>query len=511
MFRLSPITLGMFLFMFACKAEHHDKQEDAASSSHTETIQPSKDAGTQTSISVELGMEQAIPFQRESKFQLTPEQETCVATYPNLKAENIRTGVSIAGVEGTAVFYPPCSDSIKTNCITTAEHPAAKMDGLAAKVIEGQSVLGVAGTGVALHEECTAANQSNCIATSTYKTIDLSSKNADGAVGLNSGNVNTRMLIASAFEYWDENGTRYTNTGDANILAANIDTGISIFGVTGTADPPPDCNSIGTAGTWVLVPGDPDFGTDDFCVMKYEAKNSSNTPVSEAAGNPWGSIDQQDAITECASLGNGFHLLTNDEYMTIASNLANVASNWSGNAVGSGNLYRGHSDSDPASACPADADDLKAFVETDCTAQAAGGTESSESTQRRTMTLSNGNVIWDLSGNVREWTSYFNNEDKPTPNDTVYNEFTLPIAGTDSLPLSDLIPTNALKSFWDNNWDSDQGVGKGRFGSDGGGGGLTRGGGYSGGDRNGIFRVRLDQEPTQTSATLGFRCAVSRL
>ena len=28
-------------------------------------------------------------------------------------------------------------------------------------------------------------------------------------------------------------------------------------------------------GEWVKVPGDPNYGTSDFCVMKYEAKNVS--------------------------------------------------------------------------------------------------------------------------------------------------------------------------------------------------------------------------------------------
>lgn len=37
--------------------------------------------------------------------------------------------------------------------------------------------------------------------------------------------------------------------------------------VLGSEDQPPSCNSIGTPGTWILVPGDPDYGTNDFCVM----------------------------------------------------------------------------------------------------------------------------------------------------------------------------------------------------------------------------------------------------
>ncbi|MFK7826344.1 MAG: hypothetical protein AB8G05_19510 [Oligoflexales bacterium] len=442
-------------------------------------------------------------------FMLTAEEEICVVSYPSLRAENIRAGVTIAGVVGTAEVTPLCSETLTTNCVTTAAFPAVDTQGLAAKVVSGQTVAGTAGTAIQAKDDCTAANQTDCIATSTYKTIDLSSKDAGGALDITGSNFESRAASASTFEYWDENGNRHTNTGDADLTSNNLKSGVNILGTDGTTDPL-NCASI-SSGTWISVPGDPDYGTNDFCVMKYEAKNNgSNEPTSTVANAPWGSIDFYDAKTECASLGKGFHLMTNDEWMTITANVANVDSNWSGGSVGSGNLYRGHSDNDPSAACPADADDSKGFVEGTCTAQAAGGTEGSEGTQRRTMSLSNGQVIWDLSGNVRQWIDYFNDGEKPTPNDGAYNEFNLPIAGTTTMPLSDLIPTNAVKSFWVNSWNSDQGVGKGRNGVDDDGGALTRGGGYTGGDKNGIFRYRLDQGPAAKYTTLGFRCAITR-
>ena len=98
------------------------------------------------------------------------------------------------------------------------------------------------------------------------------------------------------------------------------------------------CSSIGTAGTWVRVPGDSNYGTNDFCVMKYEAKDNLGVPVSEAAGEPWANINQLDAITECASIGSGYHLITNDEWMTVTTNAAAVGSNWSSGSVGTGTL-----------------------------------------------------------------------------------------------------------------------------------------------------------------------------
>lgn len=435
---------------------------------------------------------------------LTPEQELCTQTYPELKAENIRSGVILAGIEGTATEHPICSETVTVDCITTSAFPAVKTEGIASKVLAGQTVAGVAGTAVEAKEDCNAADQSDCIATSTYKTIDLSSKDSGGALDLTTANFEARMASASSFEYWDEDGNRHTNTGDADLTSNNIKSGVNIFGTDGPTDSL-NCASI-SFGTWIMIPGDPDYGTSDFCVMKYEAKNNLGAPSSTATGSPWVNIDQQDAITECASLGKGFQLISNDQWMTITSNAASVASNWTGGLVGSGDLFKGHSDGDPNLACPADANDDNAYVETDCTGQNAGGTEDNAALGR-VHTLTNGNKIWDLSGNVREWIHYFNDTAKPTP-DSSYNEYTT-VVDTTTMPLSDLIPTSEVKSFWSNSWDASQSIGKARFGANGSGGSMTRGGGFTGASNNGLFRVRLDDSPTTTRDTLGFRCTVA--
>ncbi|MFK7826099.1 MAG: hypothetical protein AB8G05_18245 [Oligoflexales bacterium] len=271
------------------------------------------------------------------------------------------------------------------------------------------------------------------------------------------------------------------------------------------------CYSIDNNDAWVFVPGDEDYATDDFCVMKYEAKNVNNAPASLSAGIPWTSINQGDAKTECSSLGTRFHLLTNPEWMTITANMTNVTNNWSGAAVGSGAMFTGHSDNDPSRACQANADDLKSFVKDgSCTGLDANTAGNGEAMQRRTHTLSYGNAIWDLSGNVREWIDKNESSDKPSigggNNPANYNEFTV-VAGSSSLALSELIPTNGVKAFWVNSWNSTQRIGRALIGTNGSGGAMTRGGGFSGGDRNGLFRTRLDQPSSQTVNTLGFRCA----
>ena len=442
---------------------------------------------------------------------LTPEEEQCVVSYPDLKAENILEGVTISGVTGTSNFtYPTCSETIVENCLATAEFPAAKMEGLASKVALGQTVGGVAGTtAVQTQSDCSAANQTDCIATATYPTMDLSEQGNDSVASLTGTNFASRMTSNASFEYWDASGNRNVNTGDADITTNNIRSGVNLLGTDGPTDPL-DCASIAVGGTWIMVPGDPDYGTNDFCVMKYEAKCSAadgstcaiatHSPLSQASNTPWVSIDQQDAMTECTSLGKGFHLISNDEWMTLATNIGNVDSNWSNGAVGDGQLKRGHSDDDPSEACAASSDASLNVVETDCTSLASAN---DEFTQQRTHTLSNGEVIWDLAGNVFEWTSYFNDEEKPTPLGDSWRHYT-EVSSTTTMPITDLIPQIAL----DNSWDANS-IGRYYPGTDGSGGALVRGGRYNSTTFSGIFTAYLRRLPTNLYAHWGFRCAVS--
>ncbi|MDD2908994.1 MAG: prepilin-type N-terminal cleavage/methylation domain-containing protein [Candidatus Gracilibacteria bacterium] len=183
---------------------------------------------------------------------------------------------------------------------------------------------------------------------------------------------------------------------------------------------------------WIGVPGSSDFKTSSFCVMKYEAKangwnpgyydgtsNISGTHCynSLTCGDGDGVIEQTDfpsdrsiksssdgipitytsqdgAIQACKNIGA--HLITNNEWMTIARNLEQNPSNWSTGLVGSGYIYNGHANNNPASA-------LIASTDTDGLYGMTGGfSGTSASNNRRTLYLTNGNIIWDFAGNVRE-------------------------------------------------------------------------------------------------------------
>ena len=191
---------------------------------------------------------------------------------------------------------------------------------------------------------------------------------------------------------------------------------------------------------YVWVPGDPLFGTSDFCVMQYEAKydksgdgigdnasdygciadsgdgwdwrdagcSTGGTVVSSANGSPIVHITHTQAVSVCPT---GSHLINNNEWMTIARNAASMASNWADKVIGStvasgGGLKRGNVGlSDSAS--------YNATTDPDKGARCPTG---SEAACKAKLVLSNGQEIWDISGNVWEHVNF--DADK----DGIYNE-----------------------------------------------------------------------------------------
>ncbi|MFA5917156.1 MAG: type II secretion system protein [Candidatus Gracilibacteria bacterium] len=177
---------------------------------------------------------------------------------------------------------------------------------------------------------------------------------------------------------------------------------------------------------FIAVPGNIEFNQPGFCVMKYEA--SYNTPynldvtvpdvetdnytaskidvVSKVGGYAITKITQGEAINLCKSMGKGYHLITNDEWMTIARDIEQESNNWSGNSVGSGFIYNGRSNN-TTMGCDGYANDLS-WAEptgTDCTQKRNDGKS------RNILILSNGEEIRDLSGNVWEYVNGANSLD----------------------------------------------------------------------------------------------------
>jgi prepilin-type N-terminal cleavage/methylation domain-containing protein len=244
---------------------------------------------------------------------------------------------------------------------------------------------------------------------------------------------------------------------------------------------------------YIVVPGSSLYGTKAFCVMKYEAKNDgSNNAVSTAAGAPWVTISQTSAISTSTAACSGCHLITDTEWLTIAQNVLSVASNWSGGTVGAGYIYSGHNDNTPSNALVADANDTNGY----------SGETNTGGNQRRTLTLTNGQVIWDLAGNVWEWTSGTTTGNQPGAPGFAWRDWnTLTIPGSLSPNSSPSYGNSAAAS-----WNSGQGIGRLYSASDDTSlRGLLRSDSWADYGNAGILATRLDIVPASTFNWIGFR------
>ena len=285
---------------------------------------------------------------------------------------------------------------------------------------------------------------------------------------------------------------------------------------------------------WVTVPGNSTFGTQTFSVMKYPAVcsdgngtylNDYDTSYHTYANNskpcivtnsrqiaslpggwPIANIAQSgdgshnDAVSYCANIGA--HLMTNAEWQTIAWNAENVGTNWNGGTVGTSYMYSGHNDNVPATASPASQDDTQGYSGTD--GPSSGGGTGSNATQRRTLTLSNGQVIWDIGGNIWQWTNdTIMGAVKPVGSGGTgaWSEWTTVSYAGSTLTAQTAGPSNIA-------WNSGQGMGQYYEGGNTGGPyGFLRGGSWTDGSNAGAGTLRLAGGPSAVDGGIGFRCS----
>jgi prepilin-type N-terminal cleavage/methylation domain-containing protein len=198
----------------------------------------------------------------------------------------------------------------------------------------------------------------------------------------------------------------YSPSGDGLSYILKLDSGSLAYKVTN--DSVPQIANAACPTGFISVPGSATYATNDFCVMKYEAKwSSGGIPTSVPSGSPWTIINQTDAATSSSKVAgcSGCHLITEAKWMTIAQNVLSVADNWTGGSVGSGYIYFGQTDNVPSHAVDS-GDGSDSYYNTNDDASDLGLVGNLEGrSQKRTLTLTNGESIWDFSGNVWEWTS----------------------------------------------------------------------------------------------------------
>ena len=216
------------------------------------------------------------------------------------------------------------------------------------------------------------------------------------------------------------------------------------------------------------------------CIMKYEAKNVSTVPTSQAAETPWVSITQTAAKTACESIGA--HLITNAEWMALARDIESVSSNYVSGVLKRGNVG-------------------------DSSTGDYAGDEPEYGTGRNTLaelTLSNGQTIWDLSGNVWEWVDgTVSTQAGMLPNKTTF--------GWEEIAnITDWGSTNlyyAEVGPFDSSLVSTDGVGRIYYkSSDSTARAFMRGGRWDSGSDAGAFAFAIEEAPSGSSTDIGFRC-----
>ncbi|MEI7750130.1 MAG: hypothetical protein WCJ25_03945 [Candidatus Moraniibacteriota bacterium] len=169
---------------------------------------------------------------------------------------------------------------------------------------------------------------------------------------------------------------------------------------------------------------------------------SGRAVVSSPEGSPLAYISQETARTYCQGLGTGYHLVSEAEWMTMAEQISDTAINDT-DSDASLQLATGHSDNVPATGLVAttgsdpivsgcdltkDMENVaNAYVAGSCEIRGAGAYAGNDTdkgfygtgqnwsatgysagaankSQLRTFVLPNGKILWDLAGNVYQWT-----------------------------------------------------------------------------------------------------------
>jgi hypothetical protein len=219
---------------------------------------------------------------------------------------------------------------------------------------------------------------------------------------------------------------------------------------------------------FVWMPGSAKYGTlPGFCVMSVKARQTNLrelgnelTRITNADNPVWTNVSQGEAQLTCQAIGSGYHLLSENEWMTIAENVIRVAEN-----------------------------DADLEIEGMQLATSTTGHSVSTDTECREYILTNGNSIYDLVG-TGEWTDQTVTKTGVfTPVNNEWQEY------------YDITDYKGFKIAPPYYYTSANGIGKIKTGDNNNAlRGFVRG-------FDGIFSLDLSNSPATASSIIGFRCA----
>jgi formylglycine-generating enzyme required for sulfatase activity len=197
------------------------------------------------------------------------------------------------------------------------------------------------------------------------------------------------------------------------------------------------------------------------------SKGADGKAAITAEVTPWVNINYADSKAACKAIGA--EMITELQWLAIAHDVANQDCNWTGGKVGEGDLFQGLRYWTVSSAQPG------TFV-------------SSDETEQRWLTLSNGERICDVNGNIYQWV---HDNVQGDANGIIARDFAedSPSITTPQFPSEE----NGMGNYgvWD--WSGDA---------------LVRGGCWFSESSAGVFRL-ISGWPGSEHDNVGFRCTKS--